>query len=262
MVRNDLWPQGRHSGQLRTMQSHSPDASHRGSCPRNQQPGYSHHQSLESMSTAVLISGQMRTVKRCSAYIRAAFPTADIYVHAVMDHDAHFAERLNPVRLVIEPQGEMPERREYTWQLGRGCHGVQRVLKQLHGLKRVWEIYEMSGHHHDWIVRCRSDLFFNVLPEPEENRGGNVIMVPKFANYWGLNDRFAMMRPWVARMYFPRINLLDRYINAGGIFHPESFLSWSIQGVQIDRTRANFDTIRPDGSRDLPFFNPDHGDLC
>lgn len=91
------------------------------------------------MSTAVLISGQMRTVKACAASIKSAFPDADFYIWAVADHDAQDAEVLDPLRLVIEPQGEMPERREYTWQLGRDCHGVQRVLKQLHGLKRVWE---------------------------------------------------------------------------------------------------------------------------
>jgi hypothetical protein len=87
------------------------------------------------MKTAVLISGQMRTADQCAAGIRDIYPDATFVVHAVADDDAEKAFLFRPAVTVIEPQYEMPERREYSVQIGRGCHGVQRVLKQLWGLR-------------------------------------------------------------------------------------------------------------------------------
>ncbi len=87
------------------------------------------------MNIAILISGQMRTAKLCYQNIKAALPNGDYYIHAVLDENSSDAEYFNPVRLLIEPQFEMPELREYSIQIGRGCHGVQRVLKQLHSCR-------------------------------------------------------------------------------------------------------------------------------
>lgn len=213
------------------------------------------------MSTAVLISGQMRTADLCYKSILEAHPDADFYIHAVADADACKAELFDPVRLVIEPQHEMPERREYSWQLGRGCHGVQRVLKQLWGLKRVYQVYERADCHYDWVIRCRADIAFTTPPEPERERVPDV-MIPKFCNYFGLNDRYAIMRSYVARDYFARLDALDDYINAGGVFHPESFLSWALENtMEVYRTRATFDTVRADGARDLPEYKTDWRDI-
>jgi hypothetical protein len=212
------------------------------------------------MSTAVLISGEMRTAKQCAPSILAAFPGADFYIHAVDNENAHDAEVFNPVRVIYEPQHEMPERREYSWQMGRGCHGVQRVLKQLYGLSRVWELYERTGHKHDWIVRCRSDLVFTVAPEPEPERKPGV-MIPRFCNYYGLNDRFAIMQREWAGQYFQRTLALGAYINLGGIFHPETFLAWALHSVSIQRTRAEFYTLRADGTRDEMQSKPEWGDV-
>lgn len=87
-------------------------------------------------------------------------------------------------------------------------------------------------------------------------------MIPRFANYWGLNDRFAIMRRRVAARYFTRFDRLDEYIDMKGMFHPETFLFWSMADMIVTRTDAVFDTVRQDGSRDLPFFNKEMGDVC
>jgi hypothetical protein len=202
----------------------------------------------------------MRTAYLCAESIKSAFPCADFFIHAVADDDAQDAELFDPLRLVIEPQHEMPERRQYTQQCGRGCHGVQRVLKQLWGLKRVWQIYARSGKSHDWIVRCRADVEFTQFPEGEESRHGE-IMIPRFCNYFGLNDRFAMMLSSVAEKYFARIDLLDTFIDAAGTFHPETFLAWAMTGTQINRTQALFETVRKDGTRDKPEGKTEWGDV-
>lgn len=211
------------------------------------------------MKTAVLVSGQMRTADKCAAAIRALYPDAPFVVHAVADEDADKAFAFKPAVTVIEPQHEMPERREYSWQIGRGCHGVQRVLKQLWGLARVWEVFQASGIKADVIVRCRPDLVFTVPPEAP---AGDGLHVPKFANWWGLNDRFAFGDVTTMRTYFTRLYQLDEYIDAGGIFHPETFLRSVMAGYTLHRTRAVFATLRPDGSRDEPVWVFDAGDLA
>jgi hypothetical protein len=209
------------------------------------------------MTTAVLISGQMRTADRCAAGIRAIYPDATFVVHAVADADADAAFLFRPAVTVIEPQHEMPERREYSWQMGRGCHGVQRVLKQLWGLKRVWQVFEASGIEADVIVRCRPDLAFAKEPEPLVGHG---IRVPRFSNFWGLNDRFGYGDRAAMQAYFTRLDRLDEYIDAGGIFHPETFLAWFAQGFDVQRTEALFATVRQDGSLDYPYVDPQMGD--
>jgi hypothetical protein len=210
------------------------------------------------MKTVVLISGQMRTADQCAAGIRSLYPDATFVVHAVADEDADKAFLFRPAVTVIEPQHEMPEQREYSWQMGRGCHGVQRVLKQLWGLRRVWQVFEASGIEADCIVRCRSDLVFAVPPEPPAAG----FWVPTFCNWWGLNDRYAFGDLPAMRRYFTRLDRLDEYTDAGGIFHPETFLGWAMQGVKMTRTRAVFSTLRADGSLDRPVWVFDAGDVA
>ena len=209
------------------------------------------------MKTAVLISGQMRTADQCAAGIRQVYPDVPFVVHAVADDDAEKAFLFRPAVTVIEPQQEMPERREYSWQIDRGCHGVQRVLKQLWGLRRVWQVFEASGIEADVIVRCRPDIAFSVPPEPPAAG----FWVPWFANWFGLNDRFAFGDREVMQRYFTRLDRLDEYIDAGGIFHPETFLGWAMQGIHAESTRAVFATVRPDGTRDEPAWHENAGDI-
>lgn len=153
----------------------------------------------------------------------------------------------------------MVERDHHHRQKGRGVHGVQQVLQQLYGLARVWETYVGTGADHDWIVRCRPDICFTVSPEPETGRGGQ-LMIPRFCNYWGYNDRFAMMRSGVAMRYFTRLGILDSYLHNGGIFHPETFLKWCMEDCRMVRTDSVFHTIRANGDTDAPLYLPECGD--
>jgi hypothetical protein len=214
------------------------------------------------MKIAVLISGQMRTANVCVQSIRNIYPNANFIVHAVADKNSDKAFLFKPAVTVIEPQYEMPERREYSIQIGRGCHGVQRVLKQLWGLKRVWEIFEQSGISADFIVRCRPDLLFSRNPENIDNNTNSPgIYIPKFANWCGLNDRFAYGDVNSMKTYFLRLNYLDVYIDQQGIFHPETFLEWSVREYPIYRTNAVFASLREDGSRDEPIWKKETKDI-
>ncbi len=211
------------------------------------------------MSTAVLICGQMRAAERCVDSILKAFPNADFYIHCVNDEDAHKAELFHPVVNEAYQQQPIIELDSYHRQKGRGCHGVQQVLQQLFGLRQVWATYHASGAEHDWVVRCRPDLQFTTFPENETERQGQ-LMIPRFCNYWGYNDRFAMMRSEVAPRYFSRLDLLESYLGMGGIFHPETFLKWCMEETPMIRTEAVFRTIRKNGEIDEPLYFPRRGD--
>ena len=206
------------------------------------------------MKAVVLVSGQMRTADQCAASIRELYPDVPFVVHAVADDDADKAFLFKPVVTVIEPEHEMPERREYSVQIGRGCNGVQRVLKQLWGLRRVWQVFEASGIEADVVVRMRPDIAFTEPPESPRVRESGGIYLPRFCNWCGFNDRFAFGDLQTMRRYFTRLDRLDEYINGRGIFHPETFLAWSLVGCTMFRTRAVFETVRPDGTRDKPMW--------
>jgi hypothetical protein len=210
-----------------------------------------------SMKTAVLICGQMRTADRCAAVIRSIYPDATFVIHAVADADSDKAFAFKPAVAVIEPQHEMPERREYSIQIGNGCHGVQRVLKQLWGLRRVWQVFEASGIEADCIVRCRADLVFDV---PPESPSIDALHIPRFCGWGGLNDRFAFGGLTDMQRYFMRLDKLDEYIDGGGMFHPETFLAWAMSGTVGRWSRAVFATLRPDGTRDEPVWVPELGE--
>ena len=211
------------------------------------------------MSTAVLISGQLRTAELCVNSILKAFPDADFYINCVRDEDAHKARAFHAVACSSYVQQPLPERDFYYRRRGRGVHGVQQVLQQLYGLARVWETYVAAGGDHDWVVRCRADIRFTVFPENESERRGQ-IMIPSFCNYWGYNDRFAMVRREVAMRYFTRWDSLDSYLHNGGVFHPETFLKWCMEDCRMVRTKAVFHTLRKDGSTDEPLYFTESGD--
>jgi hypothetical protein len=107
-------------------------------------------------------------------------------------------------------------------------------------------------------VRCRPDIEFSVPPEPFEGKGWRV---PTFCNWYGFNDRFAFGELTAMRRYFMRLDRLDEYIDADGIFHPETFLGWAMQGIHAESTRAVFATVRPEGTRDEPAWHENAGDI-
>jgi hypothetical protein len=210
------------------------------------------------MKTAVLVSGQMRSASLCAEKLRSIYPEASWIIHANADEQATDAFLFRPSVCVIEKQPEVPERKQYAWQIGRYCHGIQTNLRQLWALRRVWEVFEASKIEADCIVRMRPDLDFSILPESPQ---ADAIYIPKFANYWGYNDRFAYGGRELMKTYFKRLDLLDSYIDSGGMFHPETFLGWCLKGFPVKRTNAVFDSVRTDGSRDKPAYGKEWGDI-
>jgi hypothetical protein len=201
----------------------------------------------------------MRSLDKTSEQLKSLYPEASWIIHAAKDDDAEKAFLLKPNILVIEEQPYIEEKREYAWQIGRGCHGIQSVLRQLWAMQRVWQIFSNSGIEADCVVRLRPDLVFRTPPECPKD---DAIYIPKFCNYWGYNDRFAFGKRCWMEAYFNRYSRLSEYISMGGIFHPESFLAFSIGAFPIKRTCALFDTLRKDGSLDVAVSKEEWGDIC
>lgn len=223
------------------------------------------------MRTAVLVSGQMRTLDKCAASIREHVMTwvvpYDVYVHAAADEDAGRACLLQPAAtwellrcasIVVAEQPFLDEK-NYIARTGRGVAGVQRVLRQLWALQQVWR---MVAGRYDWYIRLRPDTECLTDLEQLEDCDPDSLYVPEFCNWWGLCDRFAFGGHAVMERYCNQLDRLDEYIALGGIFHPETFLRWCMNGTPIRRTKIRFNTLRKDGSRIVPEFHADKGDVC
>lgn len=214
------------------------------------------------MKTAVLISGQFRSGLYCYPSIKKhvldKIGDHDVYCHLMLDGDAADAKVYNPKVLKIVEQPALDEK-NYIHRTGRQVYGVQGVLRQLWGLR---EAYLMVDGEYTHFMRLRPDLqFFNdIEPLGDLQFACNV---PRFHNWWGLNDRFAVMPTVYAGAYFARINNLDDYVERNGIFHPETHLKWTLDGANIPHARTNviFDTVRKDGTRMPPEYHKACGDL-
>lgn len=221
------------------------------------------------MSVAVLVSGNMRTFDVCAKTIHdnvlgwlGNYPA--IYSATAQDEDAHKVSIFGGVIGVTEPQPQMDEK-NYQNQIGLGCYGVQVVLRQLWAKQRVWQIMNSDGYAPKWVIRLRPDCWFHNDIEDLRKCDPACLYVPTFHNFFGLNDRFAFGGYDVMKVYMNRLDTMDDYIAAGGVFHPESHLKWVMAraGIEVKRTRILFDLVRKDGTHVKPQWNHDcnYGDV-
>ena len=87
------------------------------------------------------------------------------------------------------------------------------------------------------------------------------VLLPKFDNWWGYNDRFAILKNDIAEKYFNQLDRLDEYIENKGVFHQESILKWNLGDLNIKRCDVTFDILRKDGTMVKPEYRLDCGDI-
>jgi hypothetical protein len=214
---------------------------------------------------AVLIHGKMRTLDICAPSILETFPGADFYVYAINDKNAYKAELLDPVRFWIEPEIDIPERAEYTWQVGLKCMSVQKALRMFYSSMRVWQMFKTANKQYKWVVKHRADLLTVNFPK-DTSTWKEDVMVPGHDNYRGLNDWHAILTPKAAEKYFLALNYLDEYIDQGGVFQPESFLKWRMKDFTVHQSSAHFNILKDVPSKFGPntlcqaTFNEEYGD--
>lgn len=206
------------------------------------------------MSTAIILTGHMRTFDACLDRLKEqvfdAFPGADFYVATVQDAAAHKADLLNRISQSVTAVS-VPEQPDCIADLrGKGCqlptwwhHGrpymreaypisvhPQAVARQLWQLEQGWQLVRASGRAYDVVVRCRPDLWIH---SADLKPVGAVRPLDAFTPWWGrfggVNDRFAVLGAKAADAYFTTYSQIPAHLAAGGNLHPETLVHTSLQ---------------------------------
>lgn len=213
------------------------------------------------MSTAVLISGHMRTFKVCAYtqrwHVIRHFEQPHFYVCTVADDQAEDWKMLQklypgaPIEVCVVPrQPDLPEPTEtIRFEPYERSVPVQAVLRQLWQLNEAWKHYVAVGKSHKHFVRIRPDLFFQSFRKPEFILR-NDAFTPWWGRFGGVNDRFALLGEVSAEAYFTTFAKLEALLAAGCPLHPESLVKASLIEARCelsDHLAAEFSTLRLNG---------------
>jgi hypothetical protein len=198
------------------------------------------------MKTAILISGQCRTLDLCLPNLRAQifrhFPGADLWISVAGGPDAAQANLFRQlgmkIRLLEAVEQPMLDERDYRerakggrYYIGTGPEDptiVQRVLRQAWHLHRVYAQAAASGENYDMFMRLRPDQWFIFGVAGYPTIAPETAAVPWWGAFEGVNDRFAMLGSVAAEAYcwWP---MLDRLLAEGCRFHPETLTKFALQ---------------------------------
>ena len=219
------------------------------------------------MKTAVLISGQLRTFKKC-------YPTQkwqifrhyepDIHFFASICNDAQAADiellqRDYPsVNVSVETYDDPTDLPIIPLEKGASAPYANaithdKLMLQHWGNKKVWEFFasKVDPNSFDTIIRIRPDLWIHRFrmpygPDPNE------AFLPWWGKFGGINDRLSVMGIDAARFYFSVYDIIPILLKNGCPFHPETLVAESLrrEGMRIrSELMTEFSTERMDGSR-------------
>jgi len=221
------------------------------------------------VKTAVLVSGQMRSLDLCITSIQkhllSKIGDYDIIAHVADDEDAWKVKLLEPRKCVVVAQPLLDEK-NYIHRTGRGVIGVQQVLRMFWSMEAANTLRKTAeserGVPYDWVVRLRPDTQFFSDIEDLSACDPATVYIPTFCNYWGYQDRFAFGGPAAMDAYHEKLSLLDTFVDQSGIYHPETILKWVLDraGTPVRRTDIMFDTLRKNGQRIRPSWQAQYGD--
>lgn len=229
------------------------------------------------MSTAVLISGQMRTFARCyptqrwqvfrhyQRNARSICCNAEphFFVSCVDDENAHTAELLRQhYKNVHIERYQDPVLSEIPQPLGAhapyaNATSHDKLLLQHWSNKRVWDFMvkeTKSPLPFRTIIRIRPDQFFHRFQKPLKPHT-NECYTPWWGKFGGVNDRFGIMGAHAAYLYFNTWDNIDQLLEMGCPFHPETLVMESMRLGEVDiipKLMASFSTIRVDGQQRWP----------
>lgn len=197
------------------------------------------------MKTAILISGQCRTLDVCLPNLQAQifrhFPEADLWISVANNPDAVQARLFQnagmKVRLLEAVDQPVLEERDYRqksaggkYYLGEGPHDqtiVQRVLRQAWHLHRVYTLAASAGESYDAYMRLRPDQWFIFGAAGHPIITPETAVVPWWGAFEGVNDRFALLGRTAAEAYCWWPNL-DQLLAEGCRFHPETLTKFAL----------------------------------
>jgi len=198
------------------------------------------------MKTAILISGQCRTLDLCLPNLRAQifrhFPQADLWISVASGPDAAQANLLAGlgmnVRLLEAVEQPVLDERDYRqrsmggpYSIGTGPSDqtiVQRILRQAWHLHRVYARAVASGENYDTYIRLRTDQWFIFGAAGFPIITPETAAIPWWGAFGGVNDRFAMLGSAAAEAYcwWPQ---LDPLLAVGCRFHPETLTKFALE---------------------------------
>lgn len=234
------------------------------------------------MSTAFIITGQMRTFKYLHKnqnwMVFRHFEDPHFFVSVANDEQAKDAELYKQygktfIEYVEQPKHiPLPEGcpDEAKWRSGHGfMHepysisvSPQAVLKQLWAMQRGWDFASAISSFHacDRVVRMRPDLHFFYFQGACRRIDDGIAHTPWWGRFGGVNDRFALLSRRAAECYFSTFNSLSAFIKDGAPLHPESLIHYSLIGSRCtinDSLPVSFGTLRMDGEFRQPEISAD-----
>ncbi len=236
------------------------------------------------MTTAVLISGQLRTFKIC-------YPTQKWQIFRHYEPDIHFfvsccddEQAQNSSLLLADYENvhveryqdptdlpEIPKEKGF-WAPYANATTHDKLMLQHWGNKKVWDFFNSDdrGDEFDTIIRMRPDLWIHRFEKPVfkwqelankpnsivtgdvRSLDRNTVFAPWWGKFGGINDRLAIMGREAAETYFNLYGGIEGLLKDGCPFHPETLLAAWLRmcGVIVHNTlMATFSTDRMDGSR-------------
>lgn len=218
------------------------------------------------MKTAFCFSGELRSIEKTYPILKEKlmnrFSDYDIFYHTWNDdpdlNKLHFIENdshtknifLEDRKIIYEkPIYEKNKRKEVS---------VQGLLRQLYCLKKCNELkcnFESDNNFkYDIVVRIRPDILLlgdSYLEYKAESWDMiNHIYTSDHDDYYGYNDRFYFSNSDNMDFLSNRLDLLDYYMDIGGIFHYETFFKFCVnyRHLYVCRSNVEFALLRTDGS--------------
>ena len=229
------------------------------------------------MTTAVLISGQMRSFARC-------YPTQRWQIFRHYESDIHFfvscsddsnaksAELLREhyENVAIAPYND-PILPEIPIEYGQSAPYANaaphpNLLLQHWGNLEVWKLFKSNWGTiaFDIVIRIRPDLFIHKFEKPKDVFPMDA-RCPWWGKFGGVNDRLAVLGIDASESYFTTYNRILGLLKNGCPFHPETLVkaSMELDKVNISNTlMTEFSTMRMDGQQRFPeYIPPDYADL-
>lgn len=248
------------------------------------------------MSTAILISGQLRTFAKCWPtqrwHVLRHFPDPHFFITVQDGPEIQLTDDLKREygadRVYVDGRTDPDLSSLLTPELAAAYHHApyanaapaHQLLLQHWYQQEVWKFFqkiEQEGRkdrkdrslpdlpvlpvqNFDTIIRLRADLWFHSFePADADSVCPTECFTPTWGEFGGINDRFAIMGPSAARYYFGVFEAILELLAAGCPFHPESLVAANLErgNVSLNRTlKTFFSTERLDGTRRWPEITP------
>lgn len=228
------------------------------------------------MKTAFCFSGELRSIDKTYQILKdrvmSRFSNYDIFYHTWKDdpdlHKLNIIENdPNTKNILIEDRVTLPEKEIYHTKRRKEVF-VQGLLRQLYCLKQCNSLkkqHEISNSfRYDIVVRIRPDIFLvnNTFLEPSAETWNmkDFVYTTDHDDHHGYNDRFYFSNSENMDYLSDRLDVLDRYMNLGGIFHYETFLKFCVGdlNLQVCRSNMEFVLLRSNGEMSSEMLNFNH----